>query len=118
MIAYARLETRYPRRDGLGILPFGQTSDPWEEAGRLEHAQRRARVRTVAYAVVYGAPLLGVAVLFASIRTRRRPSDGDAPGGATALTMKGGVARHLPHGRAIVSSPACDYAVSEATTLA
>ncbi len=73
LIAYAKWERTNPRRDAIGVLSFGQLIDPW--TGWTKPIIFESRFLATIYSAIYGAPLLGFALLLVSIRKKRRLSN-------------------------------------------
>jgi hypothetical protein len=68
LVAYAKLEQTYPKRDGLGILSFGRAKDSIVD--RLKPAMLETRFLAAIYSAIYVAPLLGIILLALAIKTR------------------------------------------------
>jgi hypothetical protein len=73
LITYANWESIYPRRNGVGILAFGQGKDRW--LGWSIPVMFEKRFLAAIYSLIYGVPLLGLALLAVSIRKKRKQSN-------------------------------------------
>lgn len=71
LIAYAKWDRIYPRHNAVGILSLGQGKEPW--AGWSRPMMLEPWFFVAICSVIYGTPMLGVALLFVSLRKNRRP---------------------------------------------
>jgi len=77
LLEYAKRERLSPSGNGIGILPFGRKKDKWE--GML---MPPTKYRVTANVLVFGLPLLGVALLACSYR-KKKESVESGPRGLT-----------------------------------